>query len=98
MSGGVIEFVKYLDRNKKAIGAVSDHDRGPTMNGIGVEAALCGGTTATTRTCCASPTTSRQRDGRHPSGRFPRRADAPRSTAMPRPTRRREKGSRADRR
>ena len=55
--GGVEEFVKYLDRNKKAMVPP------PIMikaerDGIGVEA-RCGGTTATTRTCCASPTTSR---------------------------------------
>ena len=56
--GGVEEFVKYLDRNKKRDRARPDHDQAPSAT-ASASKRRCGGTTATTRTCCASPTTSR---------------------------------------
>ena len=56
--GGIEAFVRYLDRTKKRLICRADHHprrarRHHRSN------APCGGTTAITRTCCASPTTSR---------------------------------------
>ena len=56
--GGVEAFVKYLDRNKTPLipqPIVMKAER----DGIARRMSRCGGTTAITRPCCASPTTSR---------------------------------------
>ena len=56
--GGVREFVKYLDRSKTSLHRRADlhHRRDATAS---ASRSRCGGTTATTRRCCPSPTTSR---------------------------------------
>ncbi len=56
--GGVEAFVKYLDRNKTALDPAADRDAVPSVT-ASASSARCGGTTAITRTCCASPTTFR---------------------------------------
>ena len=55
--GGIEEFVKYLDRNKTGLMPAPIFMKADRATWA--SSARCGGTTATTRTCCASPTTSR---------------------------------------
>ena len=55
--GGVEEFVKYLDRNKKAM--VPRRSWCGRRRTASASRRRYGGTTAIMRTCCASPTTSR---------------------------------------
>ena len=49
---------KYLDRAKKPLIARADRHPAPSTT-ASPSKSRCGGTTATTRTCCPSPTTSR---------------------------------------
>jgi len=72
--GGVEEFVKYLDRNKKPM-VPSPIMINAEMNGIGVEAALWWNDSYHENVLCFTNNIP-QRDGRHPSGGLPRRADA----------------------
>ena len=56
--GGVREFVKYIDRSKDFDHARTDlHDRRTQRHRASKW--RCGGTTATMKWCCRSPTTSR---------------------------------------
>ena len=56
--GGVREFVRYLDRSKTPLIERADlHQR--RARAASASRSRCGGTTATTRRCCPSPTTSR---------------------------------------
>jgi len=56
--GGVEEFVKYLDRNKKPMVPAPIMIKAD-MNGIGVEAALWWNDSYHENVVCALPTTSR---------------------------------------
>ena len=56
--GGLEAFVRYLDTAKTPL--ITDADHAVGREGRHHRRGRpCGGTTATTRTCCASPTTSR---------------------------------------
>jgi DNA gyrase subunit B len=67
--GGVREFVKYLDRHKHPLIPNRSSSRASATGSP--SRSRCGGTTATTRRCCPSPTTS-PAGRRHASGGLPR--------------------------
>ena len=56
--GGLEAFVRYLDRAKTPLIEQAD-PRSAASATASASRSRCGGTTATTRTCCPSPTTSR---------------------------------------
>ena len=74
--GGLEAFVRFLDRAKHPDDRDADHGEVSSADGITVEAALWWNDSATTRMCCASPTTSRSATAA-PTSPASARADPP---------------------